>query len=56
MEIGVLEAALCETVDVGSLNLAAVRGGIGVTEVVAKDDDDIGCTFRSTGPMWPPRL
>jgi hypothetical protein len=56
MEIGVLESVLREAVDVWCLDLAAVGGGIGVTEVIAKDDDDVGGTFRSAGPIWPPRL
>src|SRR5579875_2044026 len=56
MEVSKAESGCGQRVEVGSVDLRPVATDVGEPEVVAEDDDDVGCSFW-WGPHWlPPGL
>src|SRR6476469_5981215 len=56
MEVGVTESLRRDSVDVGGGDLGSVATEIGVAEVVAHHDDDVGSAFARTPGLRPGRF
>ena len=56
MEVGVLQAGCCQSVEMGRCDLAAVAAEVGIAEVVAEDHDYIRRVLGGGGRLRPMRL